>query len=480
MLDGYRVVFKWQLICMYFLFCLTWKPQHYLSRLEGMLGHSRLQDNVAKYRGLRSTCTWELCPNIPIRQNSCTGNCCQKCEVSTGKGEDHWEIVRFGPSTTYGDLETVSILYPNAFRITPGIRSYVTASMGSVQDVNDNTILSPSVHIHHNMLFMGTGGAGGADGKAAPLDQEVFDRHDSDMSCTSDEGGPDCLYFEMPAGFGQLMRRSLSLISAYNDIRAGNSSALVSYIEMSLRRSRSSLQALYRISAIHSQQGNIRLEQVHSLWPAGAGISIPKYLVAFWYAAPFELGGRVVYAHVHAHRHAEKKVLIWDKGPHLVGLNQGPWVMQEPFRPLPVTETMVNALRDTHPPLCESEKSAAIEELNGQLFDHDDKLHCASWSFQVNDMRTVMCVAQTPDSFPNPILGFHCELHLLVTSNSNRSVPHLYLQTSYPDGQWWPGFGIPAVAAFAANDVWTAGGDVKQWYHDERKKYQADEAQDCF
>ena len=134
---------------------------------QAALLHAQVQD----YLAWRSKCAWT--PLGGVTSNVGVSDA-KKCSVQTtapyGQWSEKWTFHRFGPFHTLpGEFIHIDGLYILKAQDPP---EYVTSTMGTVLDAAGQPILSPEIHLHHNMLYFGTGLS------KYLIDMQTFDRHD--------------------------------------------------------------------------------------------------------------------------------------------------------------------------------------------------------------------------------------------------------------------------------------------------------------
>lgn len=387
--------------------------------IKGKLDEHSSTTPFLSYKRIRARCNFLRANDTPkVATQQMSGAHVYRC---TETGDQYvWSVLRVGPFTTYGQ-ETVQYALNNAFEGSAS-EAYISASYGSMVDLNGESVGSPLIHLHHHDLMVGK----------FPHEFEFFITKGAERTCYSKDGGEDCLFVHFPAGVGQaLPPAGLAVSSMYNDIQQYTAKNLTVWSEYAICIRQSVQREVLHTSiwgpAVFGKSVRALMHQ-HPIWPVEGAVPVFRSAsLAWWVSAPFDVAGTVLHTHIHSHRQSEEKVILWLASPEKLGLNKEPFILRKPWDPIRLNSSsnFIDHLRAQLPgsPRCESTKSG-FEIIDGKYTDREHGLTCsASWAVMKGDIVTAVCIARVP-AFWEGIewTGQHCTIHFdIITAKGSRT-----------------------------------------------------------
>jgi len=235
----------------------------------------------------------------------------------------------------------------------------------------------------------------------------VHEMH-GDYGCKDEDGGIQCLYEDMPAGYGKLVKGPISVDGDVNDVRAFNSTEMTWYMVIGARwipndehiLEKSSIRPKPRAISVATigQPGRLQVSDqstmVHSaLMPTG-------FETMMWYTGRMKHSGSLIRAKTHTHNQIFQQLFFFTGRPEDVGLTSG-------FRPkmphIPIATKSLGfannvELRDyllaewrtigNSRLICET--NVSFDVIDGYYWDRRSPGGCVSYDFKEGEQFTVI------------------------------------------------------------------------------------------
>lgn len=355
-----------------------------------------------------------------------------ECTASTPHGT--WHTQRIGPLRSFGGYDWFNIYHRDFATVkqvmsslSAGQRVGVTAHVTGPVDERGKLLPLPPIHIHHNVIAVGSGGVHAGVEVAmvfecllrgeSCLDASGMVCHLGDYQCLSDGGGTDCFAREYGEHI-KLFTEPLALTAMLNDVRPAGSPPLVWYYQAALRVTIvNDPSALLPLSAqIFAGPFEVSVQfQNFGTIDVPAGVDSLVY-----YSGRIAFGGTIMGIDWHSHQLKFQSALVVASPPDAMGLGAGKLRPRRPWLPIITTEAGFGsntALREylLHQLALSSGSLDALvcdvhgrtEVANGTRVDRLPSKRCQAWTFSAEDVFTVagFCGPITQERTDGPVFA---------------------------------------------------------------------------